>query len=109
MGADGENYQVRELAEIVAETVPGCRVQFGPHAGPDPRSYRVNFSKLSRRLPACAAKWTARAGAREVYEAVKQAGLSAAEFQGRKFVRLNQLKYLLANQFLDDELRWRKP
>ncbi|MGH7349472.1 MAG: NAD-dependent epimerase/dehydratase family protein, partial [Candidatus Rokuibacteriota bacterium] len=44
VGANGENYQVRELAEIVRDTVPGCAVEYADGAGPDPRSYRVNFS-----------------------------------------------------------------
>ena len=50
VGADTENYQVRDLAEIVHETFPGCEVEYAEGAGPDPRSYRVDFGKLARAL-----------------------------------------------------------
>ena len=55
VGRTDENFQIRELAEIVAETVPGCRIEFAEGAGPDTRSYRVDFGKIARsaaRLPA---------------------------------------------------------
>ena len=38
-----------ELAAIVAETVPGCRVEYAPGGGPDERCYRVNCEKIDRR------------------------------------------------------------
>ena len=51
MGSTEENYRIRELAEIVAETVPGCRIEYAPDAGPDKRCYRVDFGKIRKVLP----------------------------------------------------------
>ena len=62
VGADSENYQVRDLASIVHDTFPGCTVEYAEGAGPDPRSYRVDFGKLARALPEFATKWTAADG-----------------------------------------------
>lgn len=107
IGANDENYQVRELAEIVQETVPGCEVEYASDGGPDPRSYRVSFDKLTRALPDFKPAWNARRGAQELYAAVRQAGLTLDQFQGRKFIRLAQLKYLLDEGLLDSTLRWR--
>ena len=107
IGANEENYQVRELAEIVRETVPGCVVEYAPNGGPDPRSYRVSFDKFRRAFPEFQPEWNARRGAREVYEAVRAAGLTLDDFQGRRYIRLNQLKHLLDANVLDDTLRWR--
>lgn len=107
VGANNENYQVRELAEIVQQTVPGCEVEYASDGGPDPRSYRVSFDKLARALPGFNPAWNARRGAQELYEAVKQAELTLDQFQGRKFIRLAQLKYLLDEGLLDSTLRWR--
>ena len=107
VGANEENYQVRDLAEIVRETVPGCDVEYAAEGGPDPRSYRVSFDKLARAFPDFKLAWNARSGAKEVYEAVRAAGLTLADFQGRKFIRLTQLRHLLDLNLLDGTLRWR--
>jgi nucleoside-diphosphate-sugar epimerase len=106
VGSNGENYQVLELAEIVRATVPGCTVEFGPEAGPDPRSYRVDFGKLGRLLPEFRPQWNASFGAKDLYGALQQVALSFADFQGRKYIRLTQFKHLLDNGQLDPTLRW---
>jgi nucleoside-diphosphate-sugar epimerase len=106
VGSNGENYQVMELAEIVRATVPGCKVEFGPGAGPDPRSYRVDFTKLGRGLPEFRPQWNASFGAKDLYSALQQVALSHADFQGRKYIRLTQFKHLLDNGHLDSTLRW---
>ena len=51
VGRNDENFRIRELADIVAEVVPGCRVEYAPGGGPDLRCYRVNFDKINRLLP----------------------------------------------------------
>ncbi len=106
VGANGENYQVQELAEIVRSTVPGCTVEYAEEAGPDPRSYRVDFSKLSRTFPDFKPHWNASFGAKDLYEALQEANVTLADFQGRKFIRLSQVKHLLRLRMLDDTLRW---
>jgi nucleoside-diphosphate-sugar epimerase len=106
VGANGENYQVRELAEIVRNTVPGCVVEYADEAGPDPRSYRVDFSKLSRTFPDFRPQWNASFGAKDLYAALQEANVTLADFQGRKYIRLSQIKHLLGQGLLDDTLRW---
>jgi nucleoside-diphosphate-sugar epimerase len=108
VGVNEENYQVRDLAEIVRETVPDCEVTYAADGGPDPRSYRVNFDKLARLLPEFKPVWTARRGAQELYMGVQRGRLTLDEFQGRKFTRLAQFKYLLESGLLDRTLRWRE-
>jgi nucleoside-diphosphate-sugar epimerase len=109
VGADSENYQVRDLAEIVRETVGDCAIEYAGSGDPDPRSYRVAFSKLRRALPALELGWTARAGAEEILEAYRAIDLTFADFEGHRFVRLKHLKLLLERDQLDPELRWRAP
>jgi nucleoside-diphosphate-sugar epimerase len=108
IGADGQNYQVRELAEIVKDVVPGCEIEYAGSGDPDPRSYRVDFGKLARVLPAFECEWNARAGAVELAQAYDAAGLTFREFEGGRYVRLTHLKELLAEQALDADLRWRR-
>ncbi|MBI5397754.1 MAG: SDR family oxidoreductase [Verrucomicrobia bacterium] len=107
IGRNDENYQVRDLAGFVKETVPGCEIEYAGKGGPDPRNYRVDFTKLARTFPNLKLQWTARCGAQQLYEAYKAAGLTAAELQGRRFIRLNHLKHLLDEGRLDDTLRFR--
>jgi nucleoside-diphosphate-sugar epimerase len=104
VGTNDENYRVRELAEIVRETFAGCEIEYAAGAGPDPRSYRVDFRKLAETLPEARPKWTARDGARELLDAFRSARLTSVGFD--LYTRLTRLKSLIAEELLDDELRW---
>jgi len=105
VGVNGENYRVRDLAEIVKETVPGCTVEYGGQGGSDPRNYQVDFSKITRTID-FKPKWNARLGAEELYSAFQRVGLTQEDFLGRKYTRLAQLKHLLETKRLDNNLRW---
>jgi nucleoside-diphosphate-sugar epimerase len=107
IGLNSENYQVRQLADLVKETVPGCEIEYAGKGGPDPRNYRVNFARLAKTFPDLKFQWSARRGAQQLYAAFKQVGLKFEDLQGRKFIRLNQLKHLLSADKLDDTLRWK--
>ena len=76
VGLTEENFRIRELAGIVAETVPGCRIEYAPGGGPDKRCYRINCDKIRRMLPSFRPQWTARKGAQELYDAYRAAGLA---------------------------------
>jgi nucleoside-diphosphate-sugar epimerase len=106
VGANGENYQVRDLAEIVRGVVPGCSVEYADGAVSDPRSYRVDFGKLRRAFPDLEIRWNASLGAKDLYAALQEAGVSLADFQGRTYIRLAQIKHLLDRGRLDPTLRW---
>ncbi len=108
VGSDDANYQVCEIANRVAEIVPGCRITFGVGASADNRTYNVSFAKIRRHLPAFRPTWTLEAGIRQLYEACRAAGLTAADFGSRKYTRLKQLKYLIDTEQLDPALRWKQ-
>jgi nucleoside-diphosphate-sugar epimerase len=106
IGSDRQNYLIRDLAEIVHERLSGCEVAFAEGASSDPRSYRVDFSKFATTFPSCSFEWTAERGADELARAYAAAGLTLEDFQGHRFIRLGQLKHLLAAHQLDGGLRW---
>jgi nucleoside-diphosphate-sugar epimerase len=106
VGAASENHQVRDLAEIVSETVEGSTIEYAGRGDPDPRSYRVDFAKLTRAFPQLQVRWTARAGAAELLEAYRRAGMTLEEFGGARFTRLKRLRGLLDAGALDANLRW---
>jgi len=106
VGRNEDNYQIRDLAQIVQETVPNCRVEYAPDAGPDKRCYRVDSSKIAKVLPHFKPQWDARKGAQELYEVYQKVGLTLEEFEGTKYQRIAHIKYLISNELLDSELRW---
>jgi nucleoside-diphosphate-sugar epimerase len=106
VGRNDQNYRIREIAEIVKETVPGCEIAFASDAGPDKRNYRADFSKIARLLPGFQPKWDARKGARQLYEAYKAIGLKLEDFEGARYRRIDQIKDLMAMGSLGPDLRW---
>jgi nucleoside-diphosphate-sugar epimerase len=106
VGRTDENFQIRQIAEMVGEIVPDCEIDFAEGAGPDTRSYRVSFEKIARRLPAFRPRWTVREGARELYEAFRRSDLKLEDFEGPRYRRIDSLRGLLANGLLDESLRW---
>ncbi len=108
VGINEENYQVRELAEIVAEVVPSCRIEYAPGASPDKRSYRVNFNKIKTSLPAFKPQWNARKGAEQLYQAYNEFHLKKDDFDGPRFRRIDHIKMLLSTGRLGADLRWAK-
>jgi len=106
VGQTVENYRVRELAAIVAETVPGCRVEYAPGGGPDRRCYRINCDKIRRLLPSFRPQWTARTGARELYDAYRAVGLTREDVEWGRYVRISHIQRLLKAGQLDASLRF---
>jgi nucleoside-diphosphate-sugar epimerase len=106
VGRHDENFRVRELAEIVAEIVPGCRVEYAPGGGPDLRCYRVSFDKIGRLLPAFRPTWTARQGAQELHDAYRSVGLTSEDLQRGRYVRISEIRRLQNAGLLDNSLRW---
>ncbi len=107
VGANSENYRIREVAEIVGEVMPGTKVAFAEGSGPDKRSYQVECSKLARVLPAAVPQWTVRAGAEELRDAYARNGLTLEEFTGTRYLRIKRVQELQEAGEIDDDLRRR--
>jgi nucleoside-diphosphate-sugar epimerase len=105
VGKTDHNYRVRTIAEIVAEVVPGCRIEVARGAGPDKRSYRVNFDKIARTLPGFSLRWDVRNGAKQLYAAFHASGMSREAFEGSRFQRISQIRELLSGGVLGSDLR----
>jgi nucleoside-diphosphate-sugar epimerase len=108
VGRTEENYRIRELATIVAETVPGSHIEYAPGGGPDRRCYRINCDKIRRLLPGFRPQWTARQGAQELYDAYRVARLTREDMESGRYIRLRHIQRLLSAGQLDASLRWRR-
>jgi nucleoside-diphosphate-sugar epimerase len=107
VGANGENYQVRDVATIVGETFPGCSVSFGDRGG-DQRDYKVNFDKIAERLPGFAPRWNVRRGAEQLREVFERIQMPRELFESRAHTRLKQIRYLIETRQIDQDFFWRQ-
>jgi len=102
VGSTDENYQIRDVADLVQQSVPGCTVRYQEGGGPDPRCYRVRCDKLTGRV-GFRTEWTVRAGVKELYECCVREGLTRDGLE--RYVRLNRIQELRASGRLDATLR----
>jgi len=109
VGSTEENFRISELADIVAETVPGCRIEYAPGGGPDKRCYRVKCEKIRRALTTFQPQWTARKGAQELYDAYRAIGLTAKDLDSGKYFRIHCIRRLLSAGKLNPSLYWTTP
>ena len=106
VGLTSENYQVREIAELVRAIVPGSRIAFAADAGPDKRNYRVDCNLICRVLRNFKPQWTARRGVEELYDAFRREELKLEDFEGPRFKRIAHVQQLIEGGRLDRRLRW---
>ncbi|RDH51299.1 NAD-dependent epimerase/dehydratase family protein, partial [Fischerella thermalis] len=107
VGDTANNYRVREIAEIIANTFPGCKLSFGEQ-GADNRSYRVSFEKINSVLPGFKCDWNAQQGAKQLFDLFSQIDMTEDIFLSRGFTRLKQLEYLIRTQQIDQDFFWAK-
>ena len=103
VGAEANNLTVADIARAVVDSVPGARLNITGETGPDPRSYRVDFSRLHRNL-GLEAQVSVPAGVVELYKSYTDYGLTEDAFATR-FTRLARLAKLRSNNVLDEAFR----
>jgi nucleoside-diphosphate-sugar epimerase len=105
VGVTSENYQIRELAEIVSEVVPGSRVKTASNATSDLRCYRVDCNKIARALHGYKPQWTARRGVEQLYTSYCEEGVTLEEFEGERFKRIAHVQRLVKEGRIDPKFR----
>jgi nucleoside-diphosphate-sugar epimerase len=106
VGRTGENYQIRDVANLVAEVVPDCEVAFAPGAAADTRDYRVDFRKIESTLPDFQPEWTLARGVRELYEAYTDLPMTPELWSSDRYVRLRTIRSQIESGVLDPDLRY---
>lgn len=105
VGVPGENFRIRDIAEIVRNTVEGSEVGFADQASADKRNYCVDCTRLSNVVPTYRPEWTARRGAHELYDAYRHIGVTLEEFEGARYSRVAHIKQLMTQGDITDGLR----
>jgi nucleoside-diphosphate-sugar epimerase len=105
VGRAEDNVQVRDIAQMVRDAVPGSKVSLADNAGPDLRNYRVDFSKLVETFPQLSLCRSVRDGIDELAGAYALYGLTYDDFLSSRFVRLRRIRELLSAGLIDEMLR----
>jgi nucleoside-diphosphate-sugar epimerase len=95
IGANEENYQVRQVGDYVQALVPNASVVYTGEVGNDPRNYRVSFDLLNRLLPEFKLAYTLESGMAELHRKMVDKRFSRADFEGDRYVRLRTLRQRL--------------
>jgi len=109
VGHHGENHQVSAMAEAVQQAFPGSRIKLSEKASPDNRTYKVSFEKIHSQLEGFRSVWTIEDGIAECATKLKEFDIDRADFESRRYVRLKQLKHLIAANEISASLRWISP
>ena len=104
VGNNDENFTVHQIAEEVERIIPNSEIEFVNKSNKDSRSYKVDFTKINNTL-GFKTKWNLEKGIKQLYDFFKKEKLIENDFHDKKFYRLKQLKWLIANGFLDENLR----
>lgn len=106
VGRTSENFQVRDVAEMVRRAVPGSRVAFSEGASADSRDYQVDFSKIDRCVPGFQPRWSVAAGITELVDIYRRNALALADLESARYSRVATIRQHLAEGRLSDGLRW---
>jgi nucleoside-diphosphate-sugar epimerase len=105
VGEDDQNYQIRDIANIVGRVFEGCALKFGAPSG-DNRSYRTSFAKIKRHLPEFQCQWSAERGALQLRSIFERIDMNESVFTFRAFTRVKQLAHLIATRQIDAQFYW---
>jgi nucleoside-diphosphate-sugar epimerase len=105
VGSSASNYQIRQIAEVIADLVPGCDLQLGESS--DKRNYRIDFSKIEASLPGYSCEWDIERGVGELLDVFGRIGFDEPTYRWRGYTRLVQIRHLLATAQIDSDFFWR--
>jgi nucleoside-diphosphate-sugar epimerase len=105
VGSNNQNYQVREIATIISDLVPGCALIFGDSSA-DKRNYRADFTKIHEQLPGFECSWDVERGAKEIVDIFQRIGFDEDLYRFRGHTRIKQIKHLLNTGQIDDDFFW---
>jgi nucleoside-diphosphate-sugar epimerase len=108
VGTNAQNYQIRQVAEIISETFPGCRLSIGDSTG-DHRNYKANFDKIHERLPDFECRFDVARGAEQLLSVFRAVQMTTDVFESPSHTRIKQIQHLLATHQIDDHFYWIDP
>jgi nucleoside-diphosphate-sugar epimerase len=102
VGAEEQNYTVREIAQAVAGSIPGATLSMPEGASADRRSYRVRFGRVQQLLPGFKCRFPLEDGIRDLLDNLQRVGFTSTV----GFSRIEHLQGLMSDGHVDDTLRF---
>ena len=106
VGSHRWNYRIKELAEEVSGVIPGLKVSIDPAAGPDQRSYRVDFGLFESLAPDHQPEVDLREAVEDLRDGLHSMGFVDRDFRSSRFIRLHVLSELRGRGLVTDRLEW---
>ena len=107
VGSEAWNYQIKDLAEMVAKLIPGVNVRINKDALPDKRSYKVSFEEFHKLAPQFIPIETLESTIREIETGIISFLKTNKIILDNNTIRLFQLRSLIENGYLDEKLCWK--
>ena len=105
-GSNEFNYQIKELAYQVRDTIGNVEVSINTQASPDTRSYKVNFDYFKSLAPDHYPKMSLVDAIKELYDGISKSPSINRDFRHSHFIRLTTLRELLGQQRMNEQLFW---
>lgn len=105
-GSNVWNYQVRALAEAVANSIDGVSVSINKDAQPDRRSYQVDFSRFEKLAPRHQPNVTLDNAIAGLKDGLQSMHFHDADFRKSQLIRLNTLALHRSENRLTEALTW---
>lgn len=105
-GSNQWNYKVLDLANAVANAVPGTKVSVNKDAPPDKRSYQVDFALFRELAPKHQPAMTLDTSIAKLIEGLRSMNFSDKNFRNSKFIRLKMLESHISDHRITQDLRW---
>lgn len=106
VGSSAWNYQVKELAEAVAQVIPDVTISINKDAQPDKRSYKVDFGLFEQLAPGFQPKMDLIMAIRELKDGLEAMGFRDDNFRNSNYMRLKVLTLLREKRLLNHNLQW---
>ncbi|HKQ36254.1 MAG TPA: SDR family oxidoreductase [Nitrospiraceae bacterium] len=106
VGSNEWNYQVKDLADAVAQVIPGVEVSINKNAPPDKRSYRVSYDLFKKLAPKFQPLTDLKSTIHELKEGLERARFSDLAYRESQYMRLNVISRFRETGVLTDSLEW---
>lgn len=103
VGVNEDCMQVRKIAEMVENTVPGSTVAFAAGCDSDIRTYKVDCAKIA--ALGFRPKWSVERGISELCRVFTANGVAVEDFEGTRFQRVAHVRNLMQQGLFDTRLR----
>ncbi|MFQ5642842.1 MAG: NAD-dependent epimerase/dehydratase family protein [Thiogranum sp.] len=105
-GSNDWNYQVRDLAEAVAEIIPGVDVSINKDAPADKRSYQVDFGLYEKLAPDHQPRMTLKTAIEDLAERLEFMHFDDGDFRNSRLIRLKVIAEHCEQGRLNSKLEW---